>query len=124
MSKMITSTFRLFLLCSFVFGCAREPPTEKALSSTPPIVKVAVMSDGRITVDGSPSSIESLRKTFKRLAEQKGRVWYYREATSREAPPEAMQVMQLIVENRLPVRLSSRPDYLDTIGPDGRAISK
>jgi hypothetical protein len=73
------------------------------------------MAAGRITVDGSPATIDSLRVSLKRLAEQKGVVWYYREAGQANAPPEYAEVIQSIIENRLPIRLSSRPDFSDVI---------
>ena len=87
-----------------------------------PVLKIAVMSDGRIAVDELPATMESLRDSLKRLAEQRGVVWYYREAANAEAPPESTAVMQCVIENRLPIRLSSRPDYSDAIGPTGKPI--
>jgi hypothetical protein len=93
-----------------------------SVSPNAPTLKIAVMADGRITVDGSPSTIASLRVSLKRLAEQKGVVWYYREASQAKAPPESSEVMRAVIENRLPIRLSSRPDFSDAIGPDGRPI--
>jgi biopolymer transport protein ExbD len=87
-----------------------------------PILKISVMADGRISVDGSTTTIDSLRDSLKQLAEQKGVVWYYREASQSKAPQEATEVIQAVIENRLPVRLSSRPDFSDAIGPDGKPI--
>ena len=80
------------------------------------------MGDGRITVDGSPATMDSLRVSLKRLAEQKGAVYYYREAAQQMAPREATQVMQEVIENRLSIRLSSLPDFSDAIGSDGKPI--
>lgn len=85
------------------------------------VLKISVFSDGRITADGSATTIETLRESLKRLAAENGQVWYYREAGQAEPPPQAMAVMQAIVDNRLPIRLSMKPDYSDTVGPDGRA---
>jgi hypothetical protein len=87
------------------------------------IVKIAVLADGRITLNGSPATVDTVRVSLKRLAEQKGVVWYYREAGQGKAPPESTEVMQTVIENRLPIRLSSRPDFSDAIGPDGRPVS-
>jgi hypothetical protein len=89
---------------------------------TQPILKVAVMSDGRITVNGAAATMESLRASLKKLSQQKGVVWYYREAGNSEAPPQAKQVIQAVIDARLPIRLSSRPDYSDAIGADGKPI--
>jgi hypothetical protein len=85
-------------------------------------LKIAVMADGRITMDGSPTTIDSLRVSLKRLANQKGAVWYYREAGQTAAPPEAAEIMKAVIENQLPIRLSSRPDYSDAVGSDGRPV--
>jgi hypothetical protein len=95
-----------------------------SIDSNAPVLKIAVASDGRITVDGSPATMESVRTSLKRLAEQKGVVWYYREAGETEAPPESIEVMKAVIQNRLPIRLSSRPDFSDSIGPDGRPSHK
>jgi predicted secreted protein len=94
------------------------------VSPTAPILKIAISAGGRITVDGSPATMESLRASLKRLAEQKGVVWYYREAGQAEAPPEWTEVMKAVIENRLPIRLSTRPDFSDAIGADGNPITK
>jgi hypothetical protein len=118
--------YRLRCLCVFVsvcfqlIGCSR--PTV-SVSPNAPTLKIAVMADGRITVDGSPAAMDSVRVSLKRLAEQKGVVWYYREAGQAKAPPESVEVIQAAIENRLPIRLSSRPDFSDVIGPDGRPIT-
>jgi hypothetical protein len=52
------------------------------------------------------------------LGEKHGAVWYYREAGQQEPPAIATEVMKAIVEARLPIRLSSRPDYSDSIGAE------
>lgn len=78
-----------------------------------PVLKIAAMSDGRLTVDGFPATVDSVRDALKRLAKKKGVVWNYREAGNAKAPPESISVIQSVIENRLPVRLSSRPDYSD-----------
>ena len=118
---------RLRILCVLVSACFQliacsRPPM--SVSPNAPILKIAVMADGRITVDGSPATIDSLRVSLKRLAEQKGIVWYYREAGEAKAPPESAEVIQAVIENRLPIRLSSRPDFSDAIGPDGKPITE
>lgn len=82
------------------------------------------MADGRITVNGAPATIESLRESLMKLSQQKGVVWYYREAGNSEPPPETKQVIQAVIEARLPIRLSSRPNYSDAIGMDGKPIKQ
>ena len=107
----------LLILAATVGALAQKKPTQHTL-------KVAVLADGRITVNGAPATMESLRESLKKLSQQKGVVWYYREAGSSEPPPEAKQVIQAVIEARLPIRLSSRPDYSDAIGMDGKPIKQ
>jgi hypothetical protein len=94
------------------------------VSPNAPTLKIAVMADGRITVNGSPATMDSVRVSLKRLAEQEGVVWYYREEGQSKASPESSEVIQAVIENRLPIRLSSRPDFSDAIGQDGRPITE
>jgi hypothetical protein len=93
-----------------------------SLGPDSPILKIAVKVDGLVTVNGSPTTIDSLRASLTQLAEQNGVVWYYREAGQSDTPPESDEIIKAVIENRLPVRLSSRPDYSDAIGMDGRPL--
>lgn len=111
----------LVTACVQLIGCNRPA---MPVNPNAPILKISIMADGRIVVDGNPATVDSVRSSLKRLAEQKGVVWYYREAGQTEAPPEAAEVMQAVIENRLPIRLSSRPDFSDAIGADGQPITK
>jgi hypothetical protein len=98
-----------------------DPPKQIDLGKRP-VLKIAVMGDGGITVDGVAISIELLRTLLKSHAQSNGVVWYYREDPQSKASPEAMAVVRSIAENRLAVRLSSRPDYSDSIGRNGKPI--
>jgi len=115
-----TASLSVLIVCCQLIACNRGPTT---MNPNAPILKIAVMANGRITVDGSAATIESVQASLKQLAEQKGMVWYYREAGQREAAPQSGDVIRAVIQNRLPVRLSSRPDYSDTIGFDGRPIA-
>jgi hypothetical protein len=95
-----------------------------SLGPDSPILKIAVKVDGLVTVNGSPTTIDSLRASLTQLAEQKGVVWYYREAGQSEAPPESDEIIKAVIENRLPIKLSSRSDYSDAIGMDGSPLPK
>jgi hypothetical protein len=124
MIRRFTRGCLICLICTVTIfqlvGCAGS---KMPVNATPPILKIALMSDGRITVDETPATLDSLQVSLKRLAEQKGVVWYYREAGQGEPPPEASAIIKAVIENRLPIRLSSRADYSDAIGADGRPVA-
>jgi hypothetical protein len=112
-------------ILSLLFGgCSKKPASQTSADASVPIIKVAVFADGRITADGALVTLDSLRDSFKRLAGHNGIVWYYREAGQQEPPPQAMQVIEAVMEAGLPIRLSSRPDYSDCIDSQGRPVQK
>ena len=103
-------------LFSFLLGgCSKQSAPPIAPSPDAPVLKVAVFADGRLTVDGTASTVQALRESLRGLSEKHGVVWYYREAGQQEPPPIATEVMQAVIDARLPIRLSSRPDYSDSI---------
>ncbi len=107
----------LSVLCG---GCGKQPATQSPVSPDAPVLKVAVFADGRLTVDGSASTVQALRESLRNLSEKHGVVWYYREARQQEPPPIASEVVQAVIDARLPIRLSSRADYSDSIEHGGR----
>ena len=84
------------------------------------VIKVAVMKTGEVFVDGASVDLAQLKAVFASLTAEGGSVIYYREDPSAEDPhPHAMAVIQAIVEARLPVSLSTTPDFSTVVLPDG-----
>lgn len=110
----------LGLLPFLLGGCGKESTPPSNQSPEMPILKVALSADGRLTVDGAAATMESLRASLRTLSEKHGGVCYYREASPNGPPPMATDVIKAIVEARLPMRLSSRPDYSDSISIEGK----
>lgn len=104
-------SFRISLLAIFIVIANVVLAQNREPAKDAPVLKIAVFSDGRVTVDGNPSSIEMLKTSLKTLAEHHGVVWYYRESAQHDPPPIAMQILKEVVAMRLPIRLSSKPDY-------------
>jgi hypothetical protein len=79
------------------------------------IVKVSVLASDDVLLDGVPVSLAKLKQVLAEAERGKPVIWYYRENSAAEPPPTALEVMKLITEHRLPVRLSSRPDFSDAV---------
>ena len=69
------------------------------------IAKVKVDRAGRIYLNGRIVTLENLKREFSRLRKVDGAVWYHRENRGQEPPPEALAVLQAIIDARLPVKL-------------------
>ena len=85
--------------------------------STTNILKVSVLANGDLLLDGHSVALGELEQALRQGAQSGSAVWYYRENAAGEPPAVAMEVMRLITGNRLPVRLSAQPDFSDTLAP-------
>ncbi len=103
-------------------ACLSLTACPKSAPPAPPVVlKLAIMRDGSITLDGVRTPLEDLDAKLKELAEKKGTVYYYRETGAEEPHPNAMKVINTLKAHQLPVSLSSKPDYSDYVTPDGQS---
>ena len=69
------------------------------------IAKVKVDRAGRIYLNGRIVTLENLKRELSRLHKVNGAVWYHRENPHQDPPPEALAVLQAIIDARLPVKL-------------------
>ena len=78
------------------------------------VLRVAVLADGRLTLDGKLSSLDGLRESAKALRESNGTAWYYS-----EAPPKssltAMEVLRTLATTGFVIRFVSKPDFSDRV---------
>ena len=81
------------------------------------VIKVRITADGDISADGQQVTLEQLAAKFAELKQAGGGVYYYRENPEDEPHPNASKVIELVVANGLPVRLSTKPDFSDAVGP-------
>ena len=109
-------------------GCQRDPaapppagPTqrEKPAVHGNKVIKVKVTADGEITADGQPVTLEQLSAKCADLKKAGGEVWYHRENPAGDPHPNAMKVIELVAENKLPVKLSAKPDFSDVVDDKG-----
>jgi hypothetical protein len=112
------------VLSFLIGGCSKQSGPPTAPSPDAPVLKVAVFADGRLTVDGTAATIQSLQSSLRTLSEKHGVVWYYREAGQQDPPPVALEVLKAVTDAGVPIQLSSRPDYSDYIDENGRSLTK
>jgi hypothetical protein len=86
--------------------------------------RIRVTRTGEIWFDGSPVTLDALAPLLRDLRAAGGVVWYYREQVETEPAPEAMAVVRLVIEQRLPISMSTRPDFADVVLPDGRVAPR
>jgi hypothetical protein len=83
------------------------------------VLKVKVTAGGDVTADGQPVTLEQLAAKLADLKGAGGGVVYYREDPAGEPHENAMKVVELVAENGLPIRLSTNPDFSDSVDVEG-----
>jgi hypothetical protein len=84
-----------------------------------PVGKIAVTAAGVVSFDGAAITLEGLKAKLLDLKKRNGTIWYYREAAGSAPSTQATEVLNLIARSRLPISLSTKPDYSDVVFPDG-----
>ena len=79
---------------------------------------------GEIWCDDVRTSLQDLGPRLAELRAAQGVVWYYREDGSAEPAPEAMAVVRMVIEQRLPISMSTRADFGDVVQTDGTAVPR
>jgi hypothetical protein len=115
---LISSVVVSFTLCGFAAGAeAIQTPAKSEASPSydasivlagrefGEIAKVKVDRAGRIYLNGRIVTLENLKRDLSRLHKVNGAVWYHRENPHQDPPPEALAVLQAIIDARLPVKL-------------------
>lgn len=88
-----------------------------------PIARIRVNRAGEIWWDDVRTSLAELGARLAGLRAAHGAVWYYREAVE-EPAPEAMAVVRMVVEQRLPISMSTREDFADVVQADGSVVPR
>ena len=83
------------------------------------ILKIKVAASGDMTADGQAITLEQLATKLVDLKKSDGAVWYHRESPAAEPHRNAMKVIELVAENKLPIRLSTKPDFSDAVDDKG-----
>jgi hypothetical protein len=88
------------------------------------VARIRVSGAGEIWCNDTRATLESLRGTLAELRAGNGIVWYHREPGTSDPSPEAMAVVQLVIEHRVPISLSTKPDFSDMVRSDGSVVPR
>ncbi len=90
-------------------------------SLEPRVTRISVLASGTILLDDEAATIAEVKRALERMKTTRSTVWYYRESGKGEPPTQAIEVFKLIVENKLPISLSTQPDFSDYVDESGQA---
>ena len=96
---------------------ATAPPVPTADA---PSVKIWISKTGSVEISGKQVEVESVGPMLAELAQRKGEVFYGRDAAEEEPHPNAVKVLQMVIANGLPIRMSTKRDFSDAVSLDGK----
>lgn len=112
----------LLLLAACLAGCREAPAVDPKVAEDPKVAKIRITAAGEVTVDGKPMTMDQLDRRLARLKAADGTVWYYRENPEDDPHPNAMLVLDHVMVNGVPIRMSSKPDFSDSIDENGESV--
>ena len=86
--------------------------------------RISVLASGEILLDGKTASIAQVKRALEKMKAERSMVWYYRESGRGEPPEQAIELFKLIVENKLPISLSTKPDFSDYVDENGISLPR
>jgi biopolymer transport protein ExbD len=92
-----------------------------AVAQTRPSLRLSVSSSGEMRVDHKPVDLAALDRMLEELKRRGGEVWYYRQSSATEPPPQAMEAIKLIIKYSLPITMSTKPDFSDYVDVQGNS---
>lgn len=118
-STLITlSIVTLMLGCNHAEESEKNPPAADE-SSAVATMKISVFKDGRIKIDGEELSLEEAVDQILAASGSETQVFYYRESGQEEPHPNAMKIIAAVVEAKLPISLSTKPDFSTYVDEQG-----
>ena len=88
------------------------------------ILKVSVLESNTVLLNGAEVSPNELSAAFAKAAKDSGTVWYYRENAEGEPPPASRQVIQMVIDHKLPISMSTKPDFSDYVDENGKPMPR
>lgn len=103
---------------------AQEADESRSLMPDSPYVKVYVSKSGVITLDGKTVTLDEMGSAFTTLAGKHGIVLYSRESPGEAEPhPNALKVIDLVIQNSLPLRMCINKDCSDALDSQGKLLN-
>ena len=88
------------------------------------ILKLTVLATGEVQLNGVRTTLPELEQLITQSEGTKLTVWYYREDAANQEPPAAMELMKLLAQHRLPIRLCLKPDFSDAVSEIEQSLER
>lgn len=84
-------------------------------------IRISVLASGEIRLDGVTAQLVNIEQALDKADSKQDVVLYYRENSQGEPPPQAKEILNLIVARKLRFSFSSLPDFSDYVDRFGQS---
>ena len=110
---------RILLIISLASWSLTSQGNDEDSKSKCDILQVSVLSSNKVLLFGIEIGIDELSEVFQNTATNKGSVLYYRENPASDPQAISAQILQMVIDNQLPIRLSQEADFSDLLYENG-----
>lgn len=84
-------------------------------------IRISLLASGEILLDGVTAQLVNIEQALDKADSKQDAVLYYRENSQGEPPPQAKEIMNLVIARRLRFSFSSLPDFSDYVDRFGQS---
>jgi hypothetical protein len=84
-------------------------------------IKIGLLESGAILLDGQPIDASQLEVRLSQADRSKDQVLYYKEGLTQLNSRESEAIVKLVIEHRLPISFSTKPDFSDYVDRFGQS---
>jgi hypothetical protein len=81
-------------------------------------LRVHALRSGEVLIDGAPATLASLNARLAKIKADNGVVFYFREQPGQDPTTRQWEIFKAIVDAKVPIRLSTKPDFSDAVVPN------
>ena len=112
------------LVCTLLFLSLTSNAEETSDKGVNMDLQITILESGGVLLGGIAVKPNELIVALDKAQESNGKVWYYRENPAAEPPPSASQVIQMIIDRKLAITMSTKPDFSDYVDENGNVHSR
>jgi hypothetical protein len=100
-------------------GCSKKGDAGAEAAQAAGASRLVLSEDGELSLDDEALTMDALPAKIGEVKARGGSIWYHRAGPRDQRPPEAMQVLNILVEAQVPVQLYEDAEFTRPLGMNG-----
>ena len=100
-------------------GCSKKGGEGAEAAQAAGATRLVLQEDGALRLDDQPVTMDELPAKVDEVKARGGSIWYHRAGPRDQRPPEAMQVLNILVSAQVPVQLYEDSEFTRPLGMNG-----